>query len=210
MTRKLSVFGFAAALCVIAAQVHADSILITPIASRNASAAETGAAAQPVPAGSKVYQWQVTTDGDILSISDISISFTNGSFALYQNTFGDPGNANKPSAGLDAAFPSITADTWIDTPGVGTRLGPDLPGDGTTTVGDTTNEGAQNNFIFAQLTLPGNAIGSFKGKVGIAGAGGTTVFTQVFDLPIGIPEPASAALAGFSLIGVAALRRRMA
>jgi hypothetical protein len=216
MTRKLSVFGFAAALCFTAVQAKAALVEVSQIGtagtpSRLVTDAEANAAAQPAPAGGGVYRFQVTTDGDILSVNNIQITLEGGA-TLFNNTFGDPGNANPPTPGLEAAFPSILADSWITTPASTTgRLGPDLPGDGTTTFGDTVDSGAQTNFVFAQLTVPAGTVGRFTGRVSIAADGGASVFDQPFDLAIGvIPEPGSALLASMSLLGFAALRRRMA
>jgi hypothetical protein len=217
MTRKLSVFGFAAALCLAAVQAQAALVEVSQIGTagqptRLVSAAESGAASQPAPAGGGVYQFRVTTDGDILSVNNIQITLEGGA-TLFNNTFGDASNANPPAPGLEAAFPSILADSWITTPASTTsRLGPDLPGDGTTTFGDTVDSGPQNNFMFAQLTVPAGTVGRFTGRVSIAADGGASVFDQPFDLAIGevIPEPGSALLASMSLLGFAALRRRMA
>jgi hypothetical protein len=217
MTKKLSLVA-ASVLCFAAAQAMADSISISQIGtpstgSRDVTGAEaSGGAAQggSAPAGGKVFQWRVTTDGDILSINNVKITLDPG-VSLYNNTFGDASNANPGNPALVLAFPPLAADSWITTPSPTTsRLGPDLPGDGTTTFGDTSNDGAQTNFVFAQLTVPQGAKGKFQGRVSIAGGGGTTVFSQEFDLPIGVPEPTTVALAGMGLIGFVALRRRAA
>jgi hypothetical protein len=202
-----------AMVCFAASQAMADIVTITkvgpagPQRTRGVSAAESGSATQPAPTNGDVFQFQVTTDGDILSVNNVQITLDGGA-TLFQNTFGDAGNANKPTAGLEAAFPSITADTWLDTPGVGSRLGPDLPGDGTTTVGDTSNDGPQTNFIFAQITVPHLTKGTFSGRISIAGQQAGTIFDQPFSFAI--PEPASAAMAAFGLLGAIALRRRTA
>jgi hypothetical protein len=92
----------------------------------------------------------------------------------------------------------IVDDTWIDTPGVGARLGPDLPGDGTTTIGDTTNDGPVSDFVFAQLTVPHGHQFRFEGRISIAGQQPGTVFDQPFSFTT-IPEPASGWLAACAL-----------
>jgi hypothetical protein len=63
--------------------------------------------------------------------------------------------------------------------------------------------------VFAQLTVPNGTIGTFNGKIAIQGATGP--FEQSFSLPIGVPEPATFAMAGMGLVGmIAASRRRRA
>jgi MYXO-CTERM domain-containing protein len=75
-------------------------------------------------------------------------------------------------------------------------------------VGDLTNEGAQTNFVFAQITVPHNTKGTFTGRISIAGTQPGTIFDQPFSF--NIPEPASALMAAFGLLGAVALRRRAA
>src|SRR5436853_1878479 len=83
------------------------------------------------------------------------------------------------STALIALFPELNADSWITTPSPTTsRLGPDLPGDGTTTFGNTTDDRPQNNSIIAQVTVPHLALFSFAGRISIAGGCGATVFSQ--------------------------------
>jgi hypothetical protein len=218
MTKRLS-FVVGAIACALAVNANADVVTISQVLggggvgtpSRSVTSAEATAAANPAPADGDVYQYKVTTDGDILSVGNIKITLE-GNATLFQNPLGDASDANKPTAGLEAVFPSITADTWIDTPGAGSRLGPALPGDGTTTVGDLTSDGAVTDFIFAQLTVPHGTKGTFTGQVSIAGGGGTTVVDQPFSFSLGagpiVPEPATLGLSSLAFMGLAAAARR--
>jgi hypothetical protein len=197
--------ALSAALMLTAGRANADFVEITyRLVDPPRTALE--ALVAPVPAPSLTYQFLATTDGDILSIDNIEIT-TAPPTALYQHPFGDPSNANPPTLGLDAVFPSIVSDSWFDTPGASSRLGPDLPGDGTTTFGDLSNDGPQADFIFAQLTFPLPVSWSVSGRVSIAGGGGTTVYNQPFNF-VFVPEPASASVAAIGLSAYCMRSRR--
>jgi hypothetical protein len=198
---------------------NADLIQFTQVRHRLPNPAEISGG---VPAGSHILGFLVTTDGDILSVNNIKITLSNAS--LYNHQLGDPASANSPDPQLIGFFPAVAADTFIDTPGIGVRLGPDLPGDGTTTFGDLTNDGPQTNFKFAQLTFipttsPEDISFTFEGRVSIAGGGGTAVYSQPFNFittlegltatyPFTSPEPTTAALGAASLLSVVVARRR--
>jgi hypothetical protein len=101
----------------------------------------------------------------------------------------------------------LEADSWVTTPGATSLLGQELPVDGlNTTFGDLTDNGAQTNFQFAQITFAPGSTWKVKGRVSVAGATGPENFSFEYN----IPEPASVALAGLGLIGVIAARRRAA
>ena len=206
MTKFFSLFAVAA-LCVVASEANADLITVSGggLPTRKVTAAEAGGGA---PADGDVYEFRVTTDGDILSIFGVQVSL-NGGATLYNNAFGDAGNANPPNPALVVAFPALSADSWVTTPAaVSNRLGPDLPGDGAnTTFADLTSDGPQNNFLFASLTVPAGTQGIFKGNVSILGSNGSP-FDQAFSFNLGIPEPASIAMAGMGLIGMIGVARR--
>jgi len=215
MTKKF--FALSAVLCLVASEAAADLVSFNPApglvaATRKVTPAERDAAVGGgAPADGDVYQFLVNTDGDILSINQVQITLQGGA-SLYQNTFGDAGNAEPGNPALIAVSPSLAVDSWITTPGVPTsRLGADLPGDGQTTFGDLTNNGAQTNFMFAQLTVPNGAQGTFTGRISIAStATPGEAFVQPFSFTLGIPEPSTVVMGGMGLIGIVAagLRRR--
>lgn len=209
MTKKFLVCS--AMLALVAAQAQANTVSFSQ-SSRKVTAAEAGGNAGTggaAPTNGDVYTFRVTTDSDIVSVNQVAITFSQGG-PLFNNTFGDGSNAAPPNPALVGAFPSLGADSYIDTPGTPTsRLGADLPGDGATTFGDLTNDGAQSNFVFAQLTVPFGTVGKFNGRISIADTTSPgNAFVVPFSLDIGIPEPSTMVMAGLGLIGAVALRRR--
>ena len=198
-----------AALALMVSQASANLITVSGggLPTRKVSAAESaGAGAAPVDGD--VYHFRVTTDGDILSVFGVQVALDGGA-TLYNNAFGDASNANPGNSALFGAFPALAADSWITTPSSTTsRLGPDLPGDGAnTTFGDLTSDGPQQDFLFAQLTVPAGTTGLFTGSISILGSDGNP-YDQAFSGIIGIPEPASIAMAGMGLIGMISVARR--
>lgn len=154
--------------------------------------------ANGAPAGGDVYKYFVTTDADILSISNVQIM---SSAPLFQVAPPWGSNIKPPPPEFLALFPSLSADSWITTPGPTHILGSDMPGDGQSLWGDFTNDGPQVHFQFAQLTLPPGATANFTGRIALRGATGPEYF------PI-VPEPCSWLLAGIGATALAACRRR--
>ena len=86
--------------------------------------------------------------------------------------------------------PAELVDTFVTTPGSTSFLGADFPGDGTTTtMGDLSNDGPQNHFQFARVTVSNGATGLFSGKITVAGSTGPEDFP--FSFVLGVPEPTS-------------------
>ncbi len=197
-------FSIVAVLLIFAAQqAQADSIVLS-MTQRPVTAEESGAVSQPAPVGGMVYEFFATTDGDILAINFASTTTDLGDF--YQNTFGTAGS--EPNGALIPTFPSLAVDSFITTPGGTNVLGGGLPANGDDTFGDTDNDGAQNNFRFAQLTLPGDAVGVFSGQFDIVSTTGG-IYSENFSFTLqAIPEPTSLALVGLGMIGLLSTRRR--
>jgi hypothetical protein len=196
---------------------HADFVHIHAECFRVSAAA----VADGAPAGAIIYKFYVTTDGDILSVNNLMVIEPRRGVMLYNHPLGDQQNANAPNPAIFPFIPSLTADSWIDTPGLGSRLGPDFPGNGVMTVGDTTNDGPQTNFQFAQLTFfpvpKGAGLSQFplNGRISIAGQTPGTIF----DLPFSgnllefyesqcLPEPAGWLTALVGMAVFAACRNR--
>jgi hypothetical protein len=192
------------AIWAVAAATQAATVTFNAT-TRAVHAAESagGAAAGAAPAGGKVFSYFVTTDADILSIGFVNIT----PIGLYQDPRGSNSGSPQPCLVCDA-FSWNGADSYIDTPGNATILGVDMPGDGTANSawGDTSDNGPQQNFKFAQLTFPSGATGVFSGNVTVSGATGPESFNFAF--PVDIPEPASFCLATVALLGLVATKRR--
>jgi hypothetical protein len=203
---------FAVVLCGAAlACTAAPADIVFTQGGRPASAAETGAAFDPVPAGSFVHQFFVTTDAntDILSVNQLVFNFD---MAIYQH---DVGVDNEPPNPLVfPAFPSMSADSYITTPGI-TAVGVPDDGDPPFTNGsiffDTTNNGQQTNFLFAQLTLPALASGTFSGRVTVEGPVNTLTDYPFSFTITAVPEASAFLLLGAVMLPVSAVlyvRRR--
>jgi hypothetical protein len=198
-------------------EAHADLIAVSQVFGPEGAGAPTKHVPPPPPSADgapingDVWQFKATTDGDILSVNNVLITIHFPAVAtLYNHPFGDPSNAEPGNPALIAVFPSLDVDSWITTPGATVRLGPDLPGDGTTTFGDLTSDGPQSEFIFAQLTFPHGTVFDFAGRVSIASQTQGNVFSQSFHFS-NVPEPAACWLAvSFVCIKLASDRRNHA
>ncbi len=203
MTKKFSVLLAAVAVIGLAARVNAATVSWNvELDEPNAAAVDDGA-----PAGAQVHKLFLTSDADIISINQVLVTLSDGA-TLFQ--VGAPYGTDiaPPDPVFISLKPSVAVDTWLTTPGSTSFLGTGLPGDGTGTWGDLTNDGPQTNFQWGQITIPAGATGVFTGRISLAGETGPEPIA--FSIPLGvvIPEPGSIALAGISLIGLMGAARR--
>jgi hypothetical protein len=151
--------------------------------------------------GSQIVSFYVTTDADILSVNQVRVVLSSGA-TLFQVSAPFGSDLTPPDEVFIAFNPSLAADSWINTPGSTSRLGTNLPGDGTGSWGDLTNDGPQSYFQIARLTVPANATGRFEGRVSVAGVNGPEAYPFAW-----VPEPASSGLLAVALIALARFRR---
>ncbi len=173
---------------------------------RRVTAAE---AADGAPAGGVVAQLFVTTDGDILSVNNVQIFHRRGG-ALFNVPPPFGSNIEPPPSDFVALRPSLTADSWITTPGPTQLLGTDLPGDGASIWGDLTDSGPQTHFQFAQFTQPNHTFGSANFRISIADPTNTETGIYTESYRVNFPEPGSGTLAAVGLVALTEIWRRRA
>ena len=193
-------------LCLISiAVLPATSQAATVEFSVSTSPVSAEAEAAGAPAGGTIFDYFVTTDADILSVDQVLVDVSGGSFFQVPPPFGSD------TVAPDAAFLNLNraleADSWITTPGSTNLLGPGLDmTDGTSTFGDLSNDGPQTDFHFARFGMPPDATGTFSARVTVAGASGPESFPLSVDLEV-VPDVLVPSLPDGSTISFSACLR---
>jgi hypothetical protein len=128
-----------------------------------------------VPEG-YVHEFFVTSSTDVIGMRDVKLDIP-----VYQHRFGVDYRA--PTAKGLLIFSGMSADSFVDTPGstqvsggFATKLG-----DADASWYDRTNDGPQDEFLFARLTV--GETGHFSGAVWVAGSEGPVELPFDFVLP---------------------------
>jgi len=158
-----------------------------------------------------------TTTGDIVSLEDVTLTLESGEIYNLGAPFGsDTSDACPDFCGFE---PLAEADSYITTPG-DTNV---LVNDGSdaiqpdrvplSTWADFTDDGPQNNFQIARITLQSisesndSLQGTLQGTLQFVGQAGG-IDSLPFSVTVGVPEPASAVLSLIAGLVVFAIRRR--
>jgi hypothetical protein len=170
MARDLLAAATVLTCCMIRLAGAADLVLTRQ--SRPVTVDEIAAGA---PLGGLVHDFFISADSDILSIGNVAIDVP-----LFRDSLGS--DAKTPSDGLAALSASLSAHSFITTPGDTIVLGggfDNLTPD--SMWGDLSDDGPQQNFHFARLTV--NQSGSFHGNVAVHGYDAPVYLPFQFTLP---------------------------
>jgi MYXO-CTERM domain-containing protein len=168
------------------------------------------ATAAGVPPNADIHEFLVTTDADILQIDQVALYLFPGTSLFQVPTASGGSDTERPSALFESLAPTLTADSWITTPGATSIAGNvnDPFGTPNNSWFDTTNDGPQSNFMFARVTLFGGLRwGYLSGRIQVAGAEGPESFPFTLTLSV-FPEPNSVIMGAMGLLGLVAVRRR--
>jgi hypothetical protein len=147
----------------------------------------------------RIVQFFVTTDADILSFGSLQVSGT-----FFQHPVGF--DAEPPQPIFFPYFPTLLVDSWVTTPGF---------------VYDTSDDGPVTDFMFASMTFTAPRYGEFTGDILLRGPTSAERYPFNFNylFPFGlifpapelplpmVPEPASLGLAAWGLLALARFRR---
>ncbi len=137
-----------------------------------------------VPEDYLIGRFYVTTEFDIAYIGSVRVSSTE---PLFQVPLPFGSIAEPPPPEFLPFDRRLNVDSWITTPGPTRLLGTDLPGDGTGTWADFTDDGPQNRFWFAQITGP-EAYTTFEGALGLRNGEHLLRIPFHFSFPLSPPE----------------------
>jgi hypothetical protein len=126
------------------------------------------------PMGGFVHEFYVNSTTDLLSIGPANVNVP-----LYQSALGADNAA--PTDGMVAMFPEVGADSFIDLPGDTVMLGGGFAGAGDQMWGDLSNDGGQENFLLARLTV--DQTGTFSGNISVRTDGNFVSLPFDFLLP---------------------------
>jgi hypothetical protein len=125
-----------------------------------------------------VHEFFVTSSTDVLGIRDVGLTVP-----AYQHRFGGA-DYRAPNAKILMMFPGVPANSFVDTPGP-TRVLGSFPaasgGEDAASWYDQTNDGPQDEFLFARLTV--DETGYFSGAIGVSGPNGPVELPFNFVLP---------------------------
>lgn len=127
--------------------------------------------------GGFVHDFFVSSGSDLLSVNRVAIDVP-----LFQHELGSDSAA--PAAPLAAMAPALSADSFIALPGSTLMLGGGFGGGAENLWGDLSDDGPQENFHFARLTV--NETGRFAGQLSLRG------YDSVVNLPFDFALPGRA------------------
>jgi len=152
-----------------------------------------------------------TTTGDIVSLEKLTLTMENGLIFNLGAPFGrDISDACPDFCSFE---PLAEADSYVTTPGSTFPLGtppPYIRPDGMpiNTWADTSDDGPQDNFQIARITLqPSDGRGLMQGTLQFVNQAGN-LEPMPFSVVIGVPEPASAVLSLIAGLVMLGFRRR--
>jgi hypothetical protein len=127
------------------------------------------------PVGGLVHEFRVTSDADLLSVNRVSIDVP-----LFQDALGIDNAA--PNVAQAALSSGMTADSFITLPSDTLVLGGGFANSGGENLwGDLSNDGAQQDFLFARLTT--DQAGTFSGNISLRGDSSPVTLPFSFPLP---------------------------
>lgn len=179
--------------------LHAAEVTFAGPTVRPVTSEEVADEGGPSPK-SRVYDFFLSSDADIVSLASGSTSLVGSQF-IYNNAAGS--DTAPPNPLFLEVFPALAADSWITTPGTTFRDTCPFDSCATRLWMDTTDDGPQTNFQFARRTSASPFV--FEGVVTVAGPTGPEAFPFAFSI---VPEPSALLVLGLGLTSLLINRRR--